>query len=78
MSKTREKSPYITVLPLAEGLFRASCPWAEGLFADGATVEEAEDLLLGLLEIRIESVGPIGRAEPIDVDPDAAPMPDEV
>ena len=77
MTKTRKKSPYITVVPLEDGLFRATCPWAEGLHADGTTADEAESLLLGLLEIRVEDLGPVGHVEPIGVDPDAAPIDNE-
>ena len=78
MTKTREKSPYITVVPLEDGLYRAICPWAEGLHADGATPAEAENLLLELLEIRIEDFGPVGHVKPIEVDPDTAPIDREV
>lgn len=77
MTKTAEKRPYITVQPYGDGLYRATSPWSEGLFADGATPAEAENLLLELLEIRIESIGPIGHAEPIELDPDVAHTEDE-
>ena len=78
MTKTTERRPYITVQPYGDGLYRATSPWSEGLYADGTSPEEAENLLLELLEIRIEDVGPIGHVEPIEVDPDATPAEDDV
>lgn len=77
MTNTKNKKPYITVQPYGDGVYRATSPWSEGLYADGTTPSEAENLLLELLEIRIESIGPIGHAEPIELDPDVAPTEDE-
>ena len=76
MTRITEKRPYITVQPYGDGLYRATSPWSEGLYADGTTPAEAENLLLELLEIRIEDIGPIGHSEPIELDPDVS-LPEE-
>jgi predicted RNase H-like HicB family nuclease len=68
MTRTRA---YVSVIPLEDGVFRATCPSIAGVHADGATPEEAEQNLLEMLETRIEH-GPLGAREPVDLDPDEA------
>jgi predicted RNase H-like HicB family nuclease len=62
--------PYVQVQPLPDGSYRAMAPAKPDLFADGATPQEAENLLLELLERRIEIAQPVARPEPVELDPD--------
>lgn len=61
----------VEVVPMPDGTFRAVCPAIEGAFADGATPAEAEKTLLALIETRFEDQLPMGKREPVDLDPDS-------
>lgn len=74
---THTRSPFVSVIPVKEGIFRATCPSIPGVSADGSTAEEAERNLLEMLELRVESKGPIGKREPLELDPDTGPEPAE-
>lgn len=63
----------IEVNPQTEGLFRATCHEAPGVWADGASPEEAEEMLLRLLEIRVDLAGPVRSPRTIAADPDLVP-----
>jgi predicted RNase H-like HicB family nuclease len=75
---THTRSPFVSVLPTPEGIYRATCPSIAGISADGVTPEEAEQNLLEMLENRIEQTGPIGKVEPVEFDPDATDLSEEL
>jgi predicted RNase H-like HicB family nuclease len=73
----RTKGPYVEVVPVDEGIYRATSPTSEGLYAEGTTPQEAERNLLDLIEKRIAERGPVAAKDPVELDPDGGYEPPE-